>query len=170
MTRTVNDARELAYTAHEGQVDKAGRPYFEHVAEVARRLERHGDEAVMAGYLHDAVEDTALTLEDLRRAGFPEAVVRAVDAVTLRDGEEYMDLIARAAADPMGRLVKIADNATNSDPERLALLDPATAERLRVKYARARQVLYDVAANCDDGWHFAYAEPTTPCPTCGDAP
>jgi (p)ppGpp synthase/HD superfamily hydrolase len=87
VTRTVNDARELAYAVHEGHVDKAGAPYFEHVAEVARRLEQHGDEAVMAGYLHDAVEDTALTLEWLLTMGFPEAVVRAVDAVTLRDGE-----------------------------------------------------------------------------------
>lgn len=141
MTRTVNDARELAYAAHEDQVDKAGVPYFEHVAEVARRLEVHGDEAVMAGYLHDVVEDTKLTLDDLRRFGFPEAVVRAVDAVTRRDGEPYMDLIARAAADPLGRLVKLADNATNSDEARLALLDDATAERLRRKYARAREVL-----------------------------
>ncbi|MER7280518.1 HD domain-containing protein [Dactylosporangium sp. NPDC000244] len=141
MTRTVNDARELAYAAHEGQVDKAGAPYFEHVAEVARRLEEHGDEAVMAGYLHDIVEDTDVTLDQLRAMGFPDEVVRAVDAVTWRDGEDYMDLIARAAADPLGRLVKLADNATNSDEERLALLDSATAERLRRKYARAREVL-----------------------------
>lgn len=170
MTRTVQDARELAYAAHRGQVDKAGAPYFEHVAEVARRLEAHGDEAMMAGYLHDIVEDTDITLGRLRTMGFPEAVVRAVDAVTRRDGEPYMDLIARAAADPLGRLVKLADNATNSDPERLALLDPATAERLWVKYARARQVLYDAPAGCDDGWHFARDEPTEPCPTCRDAP
>lgn len=141
MTRTVNDARELVYAAHEGQVDKAGAPYFEHVAEVARRLEEHGDEAVMAGYLHDIVEDTTITLAGLRAQGFPEAVVRAVDAVTRRDGEPYMDLIARAAADPLGRLVKLADNATNSDEVRLALLDSATAARLRRKYELARNVL-----------------------------
>ncbi|GAA0719411.1 bifunctional (p)ppGpp synthetase/guanosine-3',5'-bis(diphosphate) 3'-pyrophosphohydrolase [Dactylosporangium roseum] len=141
MTRTVNDARELAYAAHRSQVDKAGRPYFEHVAEVARRLEYHSDEAVMAGYLHDIVEDTDVTLDQLRAMGFPEAVVRAVDAVTWREGEDYMGLIARAAADPLGRLVKLADNATNSDEARLALLDEATADRLRRKYARAREVL-----------------------------
>lgn len=141
MTRTVNDARELAYAAHRGQVDKAGAPYFEHVAEVARRLEEYGDHAVMAGCLHDIVEDTDVTLDQLRAMGFPDEVVRAVDAVTWRDGEDYMDLIARAAVDPLGRLVKLADNATNSDEARLALLDEKTAERLRRKYARAREVL-----------------------------
>ncbi|GGM52624.1 HD domain-containing protein [Dactylosporangium sucinum] len=141
MTRTVADARELAYAAHRGQVDKAGRPYFEHVAEVARRLEEHGDEAVMAGYLHDIVEDTDITLGQLRTMGFPEQVVEAVDAVTWRDGEDYMDLIARAAAHPLGRLVKLQDNLTNSDEARLALLDDATADRLRRKYARAREAL-----------------------------
>lgn len=141
MTRTVKDADTLAVAAHLGQVDKAGAPYIEHVREVARRLEKHGDEAVMAGLLHDIVEDTDVTLEQLRAMGFPEAVVRAVDAVTWRDGEAYMDLIARAAADPLGRLVKLADNGTNADEARLALLDDATAERLRRKYARAREVL-----------------------------
>lgn len=168
MTRTVADARELAYAAHRGQVDKADAPYYDHVAEVAKRLVEHGEMAVMAGLLHDIVEDTDVTLEQLREMGFPEAVVRAVDTVTRRDGEAYMDLIARAAADPLGRLVKLADNASNSDEERLALLDPATAERLRQKYARARQVLLALAADCDDGWHYAREEPAEPCPTCGE--
>ncbi|MFC0532491.1 hypothetical protein [Phytohabitans kaempferiae] len=56
-------------------------------------------------------------------------------------GETYEDLIRRAAADPLGRLVKLADHTTNSGPARLALLDDATAERLRQKYARAREML-----------------------------
>lgn len=141
MTRTVADARTLAYAAHRGQADKAGLPYFEHVAEVARRLAEHGDEAMMAGFLHDIVEDTPVTLHQLRAVGFPETVVRAVAAVSRRAGEDYMDLIARAAADPLGRLVKLADNATNSDEARLALLDVETADRLRIKYARARKML-----------------------------
>lgn len=141
MSRRVADARALAAAAHRGQVDKAGRPYFEHVAEVARRLVPHGAEAVMAGYLHDIVEDTDITLADLEAFGFPWSVINAVDAVTLRDYETYLDMVRRAAQDPLGRLVKLADNATNSDEARLALLDPATAERLRTKYARAREVL-----------------------------
>lgn len=141
MTRTVDDARALAAAAHHGQVDKAGKPYIDHPRIVAEALEPHGDLAVMAGWLHDVVEDSPVTLERLADMGFPPEVVSAVDSVTRREDETYMDLIRRAAADPIGRLVKLADNATNSDEARLALLDEATADRLRRKYARAREVL-----------------------------
>lgn len=68
-------------------------------------------------------------------------MVRAVEAVTHRPGETYEDCLRRAAADPLGRLVKMADNEHNSDEERLAALPEAQAERLRTKYARARHIL-----------------------------
>lgn len=141
MTRTVDDARALATAAHRGQVDKAGKPYIDHPRTVAELLEPHGEYAVMAGWLHDVVEDSDVTLDQLAEMGFPAEVVAAVDAVTRREGETYMDLIRRATADPIGRLVKLADNATNSDEARLALLDEVTADRLRRKYATAREVL-----------------------------
>jgi (p)ppGpp synthase/HD superfamily hydrolase len=131
----------LASTAHHGQVDKAGNPYVDHVRAVAALLTEHGPDAVMAGLLHDVVEDTHITLDDLRELGYPERVVSAVDSVTRRPGEEYMDMVRRAAADPLGRLVKLADNAHNSDEERLSRLDPEQADWLRQKYAKARVVL-----------------------------
>lgn len=137
----VEVAELLAVAAHDGQVDKAGRPYFEHVQAVAAALERYGDDAVMAGFLHDIVEDTDITLDYLRAAGFPGDVVNAVDSVTRRPGEPYEDMIRRAASHPLGRLVKLADNAHNSDLERLAALDPATAVRLQRRYRRARAIL-----------------------------
>lgn len=138
---TIADADALAARAHLGQVDKGGRPYIEHPRAVAEMLTEHGDHAVMAGLLHDVVEDTAITLDDLRAAGFPPDVVSAVDAVTRRQGETYMDMIRRAAADPLGRLVKLADNSHNSDEARLAVLEPAVAEFQRKRYAKARAVL-----------------------------
>ncbi|MBO4204838.1 HD domain-containing protein [Micromonospora echinofusca] len=138
---TVADADALAARAHHGQVDKAGRPYIDHPRAVAATLAGFGDHAVMAGLLHDVVEDTGVTLHDLRAAGYPEEVVRAVDAVTRRPDEPYLDMIRRAAADPLGRLVKLADNGHNSDPARLALLPAAQAGRLRERYAEARAVL-----------------------------
>lgn len=95
----------------------------------------------MAGLLHDVVEDSDITLDDLRADGFPEAVISAVDSVTRRDGELYRDMIARAAADPIGRLVKLADNAHNSSPERLAALDEPVRTGLARRYAKARAVL-----------------------------
>ncbi|TDC84334.1 HD domain-containing protein [Micromonospora sp. KC606] len=149
MIRTVQDADTLAAVAHWGQVDKAGRPYINHPRAVAAILaaQGHGDNAIMAGLLHDVVEDTPVTLDDLRAAGFPDEVVSAVDAVTRRQGETYSDLIRRAAAHPLGRLIKLADNETNSDPARLALLPDEVAERLRRKYERARRVLLAPAAS-----------------------
>lgn len=140
------DAVAIASRAHRGQVDKAGKPYIAHPAIVAGMLSEHGDNAIMAGWLHDVVEDSAVTLDDLRAAGFPEDVVAAVDSVTKRPGETYLDLVRRAAADPLGRLVKLADNLTNSDPERLALLDEPTRGRLTRKYAAARVILTEAGA------------------------
>ncbi|QVQ54783.1 HD domain-containing protein [Spiractinospora alimapuensis] len=139
--RTVADADAVAAAAHAGQSDKAGRPAIEHVRAVAAALRDHGEHAEIAGLLHDVVEDTPLTTEELRRRQCPEAVVRAIDAVTRRPDEPYLDMVARAAADPLGRLVKLADNAHNADESRLRRLAPATAERLRRKYAAARQIL-----------------------------
>lgn len=137
----LNVATMLASVAHRGQVDKAGKPYIDHVRAVAEALEPHGELAMTAGWLHDVVEDTDYTLDDLRRFDMPAAVVSAVDSVTRREGETYMDMIRRAAADPLGRLVKLADNANNSDEGRLALLPADVADRLRKRYAKAREVL-----------------------------
>ncbi|MFL1377012.1 MULTISPECIES: VOC family protein [unclassified Nocardiopsis] len=141
MALTLEQASELAARAHAGQVDKVGRPYVEHVHAVRDLLAVHGESAQVAGVLHDVLEDTDLTADDLRAHGCPEEVVRAVVAVSRRPGETYDALIARAAADPLGRLVKLADNAHNSDEARLAALPAEQAERLRAKYARARAVL-----------------------------
>jgi (p)ppGpp synthase/HD superfamily hydrolase len=147
---TVRAADVLAELAHRGQTDKAGVDYIHHPRAVAAilREQGHPDGVVIAGLLHDVVEDTTVALGDLREFGFPESVVRAVDSVTRREGpdypdgkEPYMDLIRRAAGDPIGRLVKIADNDTNSDPARLALLTESEREWFTQKYAKARRVL-----------------------------
>lgn len=134
-------AAYLASVHHEGQVDKAGNPYYHHVAAVAKMCSDHGYLAEAAGYLHDIVEDTEVTLDQLRDHGFPEVVVSAVDAVTKRPGEPYLDAVRRAARDPLGRVVKLADNRHNSDEDRLALLPPEKRDRLRKKYAQARKIL-----------------------------
>lgn len=141
MTPTIADADALAERAHAGQVDKAGLPYINHPRTVADLVREHGDHAVMAALLHDVVEDTDVTLDQLCELGYPGQVVSAVDSVTKRDGETYMDLIRRAAANPLGRLIKLADNATNSDPARLALLDDEQRAWFTQKYAKARAVL-----------------------------
>ena len=139
------DPEVLAMTrrAHDGQVDRQGRNYYHsHLLPIARLLLPYGVDAATAGLLHDVVEDTALTLDDLVEAGVGAAVVRAVGSVTRRADESYDELVGRACADPLGRLVKLADNWHNlTGLDDLAVVDPATAARLRVRYLRARERL-----------------------------
>ena len=141
-------ARALATSAHAGQVDKAGAPYITHPERVAARVAggtptgTHDDaEAVAVAWLHDVVEDTAVTAADLAAAGFPGTVVAAVLALTRAPGEDPDGYYARVAADPLALRVKRADIADNTDPARVAALDPATRERLAAKYAHALAVL-----------------------------
>lgn len=137
----VDEARALAAVAHAGQLDKGGHPYLGHVERVAEAVAAHGDHAVMAALLHDVVEDCGIGLLDLEASGVPPEVISAVDALTRRDGEAYLDAVRRAVRHPLAVVVKRADNADNADEGRLARLGAGEAERLRQKYRRARAVL-----------------------------
>ena len=134
-------AEELVARAHHGQVDKQGRDYVEHhLHPIAESLRPFGRSAYVAGLLHDVVEDTDTTYAQLSELGFSDVVVAAVRSVTRQEGETYDALIERAAADPLGRLVKLADNWHNlSSLDSLA--DEADRDRLRERYRRARIVL-----------------------------
>lgn len=137
-------AREIAIEAHEGQEDKAGRPYLGHVERVSRYacnvallVGLDGPDADLvheAAWLHDVIEDTGLDRDDLRARGVPARVLEIVEVMSRPDGEDYESYFHRVAADPLARLVKIADMADNLDPDRLALLDGAAQARLRKKY------------------------------------
>ena len=132
-------AERVAREAHSDQVDKTGHPYIEHPQRVAARVE--GDELLEAiAWLHDVVEDTSVSLADLQ-ALFPLEVTEAVDAITKRPGESRLEYYARVRSNPRARKVKDADIADNTDPARTAQLDPATRDRLAVKYAAAREEL-----------------------------
>ena len=139
MTRmTVDAARELAQRAHEGQVDKVGQPYFAaHVEDVHRRVVAAGgdEDQQVAALLHDVLEDTAVTEEELLALGVSDAALRIVRLMTKTGGDEAAYLAA-ISAHPQARLVKLADIASNTDPVRVARLDPATRQRLQAKYAR----------------------------------
>ncbi|MFJ9826100.1 HD domain-containing protein [Streptomyces sp. NPDC101160] len=133
----------LAVAAHAGQTDKAGRPYAEHLRAVAEGVRARGGSSaqIAAGWLHDAVEDQALSEEWLAGAALPAEVKAMVLALTKRPGEELEAYARRILATPGALLVKEADLAHNADPERLAVLDPATRDRLTAKYARVRALL-----------------------------
>ncbi|MFJ7269441.1 HD domain-containing protein [Streptomyces sp. NPDC099050] len=135
----------MADCAHAGQVDKIGVPYIEHVRAVAAGLAPFGDQLVMAGLLHDIIEDTDWTAERLRDAGIPERVISAVEAVTNQKGVPYEEKIRRIMTNSDATLVKISDNAHNSHPDRAAQLPEESRTRLAAKYRAARDVLWAAA-------------------------
>ncbi|MEU3554656.1 HD domain-containing protein [Streptomyces fragilis] len=147
--RTVEEVDALAAAAHAGQVDKAGVPYIEHVRAVAAGLAPFGDRLVTAGLLHDVVEDTRWTAEELRAAGVPGDVVDLVEAVSNQPGVPYEEKIRRIAGNREATLLKIADNAHNSRADRAAALPEETQARLGAKYRAAREVLWAAADRAD---------------------
>lgn len=138
-------AERIATEAHEGQLDKSGRPYIEHprrVAAWARRLNPEvSDAVVQAAWLHDVLEDTSVTREDLAARGISAEVIAMVEAVTKRDGEPREAYFARVLACPGALEVKRVDLADNTAPERLGRLDDATRSHLEAKYATAFELL-----------------------------
>jgi (p)ppGpp synthase/HD superfamily hydrolase len=132
---TLSRAIAIAAEAHEGQVDKAGEPYVLHALRVMLRLST--DEERIVGVLHDVVEDTDWDLGRLRAEGFSDRVLEALAAVTKRsDDTDYEAFVSRAAADPIGRRVKLADLHDNCDLSRIA--DPSDRDHARIEqYRRA---------------------------------
>ncbi|MBL0843120.1 HD domain-containing protein [Pseudomonas mediterranea] len=135
---TLEKAIAISARAHEGQTDKGGSPYILHPLKVMLRLAHH-DERIVA-VLHDVVEDTRVTLADLRNEGFSEAVLAAIDSLTKREGETYQAFIERAGRDPLARRVKLADLAENSDLSRLDRPSQNDLERVE-KYRKAAEYL-----------------------------
>ncbi|MGW0787361.1 HD domain-containing protein [Streptomyces sp. NPDC002911] len=140
---TLSQVEAIAREAHREQTDKAGRPYAEHLAAVAEGVRVRGgsEEQVAAAWLHDAVEDGALSGQWLEEAPLSRRVKEMVLAVTKRDGEDLFTYTGRILATPGALLIKESDLAHNADPDRLAVLEPATRTRLTEKYAQVRDLL-----------------------------
>jgi 3-dehydroquinate dehydratase len=135
----VERAKALAYRAHAGQVDKAGRPYIEHVARVAAAVSEDPDTEAVA-WLHDVLEDSvAFNVEVFD--SFPAKVWLATMRLTRVGGQSSDDYYRNLRRSPITLRVKLADIADNANEERLALLDPKTANRLREKYRKAVEAL-----------------------------
>lgn len=142
---TPERVESFAFHAHLGQVDKIGAPYIQHVRAVAQGLLPFGADLVMAGLLHDVLEDTAWTARDLAMWGVSERTLLAVVAVTNDSTATYQDKIRKITENPDAVLVKIADNAHNSRSDRAAQLPEEKRLRLARKYAKARELLWAAA-------------------------
>ncbi|MEV0644961.1 HD domain-containing protein [Phytomonospora sp. NPDC050363] len=140
---TVELTDALAAAAHRNQRDKSGAEYIGHPRAVAAIVARDGGSLAqqMAALLHDVVEDTAATLPHLADLGVPDDVRELVNAMTHRPGEPRAHYLERVKATPGAALIKRSDIAHNTSPERMALLDGETRERLERKYAEALAVL-----------------------------
>ena len=128
----------IAIRAHEGQKDKSEREYEMHPIRVAERCK--DSRAKIVALLNDTIESTNITADYLRSEGFPEEIIGAVLSVTKQEGESYEDFVCRAAENPIGKEVKIADLEDNMDIRRLKEITDEDVARLR-KYLCAWQYL-----------------------------
>ena len=128
----------LSFEAHQGQIDKCGLPYVTHPLHLAEQMPDEVSTAV--ALLHDVVEDTAYTLEDLKAMGFPETVTDAVAKLTHDESVPYLEYVAALNDDPVARRVKIADLKHNSDLSRIDHVTERDLERV-AKYRKALEIL-----------------------------
>ena len=137
-TKLTKQAIRLCFDAHKDQVDKSGMPYVLHPFHLAEQMV---DEiTTVVALLHDVVEDTDYTLEDIRALGFPEEVVAALTLLTHDPAVPYMEYVARIGRDPVARAVKLADLGHNSDITRLDRVTQKDLDRVE-KYREAMGIL-----------------------------
>ena len=132
----------LALEVHRGQIDKAGRPYILHPLRLMVAMT--SEEARVVAVLHDVVEDSEATFEDLAALGLSEEALVALRLLTHHDDDgsetNYFAYVARIKANPLARAVKLADLADNLDVSRLPNLTERDSRRLN-KYLKAREML-----------------------------
>jgi len=141
-TEMTKKAMRIAYEAHHGQVDKSGVPYVFHPLHLAESME---DEiSCCVALLHDVVEDTDITLEDLAQV-FPAEVVEAVALLTHAEDVDYFDYVRKIKTNPIAKTVKLADLAHNMDASRFAgvPVPEGQSSRLRSKYTKAKAILLE---------------------------
>ena len=138
-TNKTKAAMKLCFEAHKEQKDKSGQPYVFHPFHVAEQMD--DEESTVVALLHDVVEDSDYSLDDIAEVGFGDAVVEALRLLTHEDGMPYLDYIRRIRTNPLATKVKLADLAHNSDLSRLDR-EPNDTDIERVeKYRKSREIL-----------------------------
>lgn len=131
-------ALKLSFEAHKNQVDKSGMPYVYHPFHLAEQM--NTEDTVIVALLHDVVEDTDYTLEDIRMMGFPEQVIKALALMTHNQSVPYMEYVAKLKDNPIAKAVKLADLKHNRDLSRLDVVDEKARKRVE-KYTTAIKFL-----------------------------
>lgn len=137
-TEQTKKALKLCFEAHKDQVDKSGMPYVFHPFHLAEQMT--DEDTTIVALLHDVVEDTDYTLEDLKDMGFSQQVLEAIALMTHEEGVPYLEYVAKIKENPIAKAVKLADIDHNSDHTRLDPTDPRIPY-WQEKYAAARKTL-----------------------------
>lgn len=139
-TDMTKKALSLSFAAHKDQLDKSGMPYVYHPFHLAEQMQ--DEDTTIVALLHDVVEDTAYTIDDLRTMGFSEKVCDAIALMTHDPAIPYLDYVAQIKRNPIARAVKLADLRHNSDVTRLDMIDEKALRRVE-KYKAAIALLLE---------------------------
>ena len=140
-TRLTKKALLLSFNAHKNQKDKGGMPYVYHPFHIAEQMKT--EDTTIVALLHDVIEDTEYTLDDLREMGFPRQITEAIALMTHDKSVPYLDYIAKIRDNPIAREVKLADLKHNSDLSRLAeeSMDVKQIEESLLRVAKYREAI-----------------------------
>lgn len=137
-TPMTKKALAVCFEAHKSQVDKSGLPYVFHPFHLAEQMK--DEMTTIVALLHDVIEDTSITVEELRDMGFPAEAIAAIQIMTHDKSIPYMDYVAQIKKNPIAREVKLADLKHNSDLTRLNEVAEKDLERLK-KHKKAISLL-----------------------------
>lgn len=139
-TDLTKKALKISFNAHKNQVDKSGMPYVFHPFHLAEQMD--DEYSVCVALLHDVVEDTDITVEELITKGFPKEVINAIELMTHSDSVPYLDYVKAIKNNPIACKVKLADLKHNSDLSRLDKIDDKALKRAE-KYKKAIEILQE---------------------------
>lgn len=137
-TDLTKKALVLSFQKHKEQLDKSGMPYIFHPFIVASEMK--SEEMVCVALLHDVLEDTDTSQEELKALGFTQEIIDAIVAMRRKRDEDYFDYIMRVKSNPISREVKKADLKHNSDLTRFDEITPRDLER-QEKYLKAIKIM-----------------------------
>ena len=139
-TTLTKKAMMIAFNAHKEQFDKTGLPYIFHPLHLAEQMT--DENSVCVALLHDVVEDTDITIEDLQKEGFTEEIIDSLKLLTHNSDAPYMEYVKLIKTNSTARLVKLADLKHNSDLTRLNEISEEDIKRYN-KYQEAIKLLED---------------------------